>query len=646
MRDVPRLPLEGNLDLTYRCNNNCRHCWLRIPSDSREKENELTFDEIKEIVDEARNMGCRKWSISGGEPMLRPDFADIFDYITKISVSYSLNTNGSLITPEIARLMKRKGNKMVALYGSTADVHDHITRRQGSFVSTMQGISYLKEAGVGFTLQLVPMRDNYHDFKDMVDLAKTQSPLWRTGAAWLFLSACGDPEKNREIIDQRLDPKEVIELDKPNLSHQKWAEYDENHRYAHQEREDPLFASCVALRRDFHIDPYGHMSFCCYVKVKDLRYDLRQGDFAECWERFIPSLADRVTGGKEYRDNCGSCELRSECRWCPVYGYLEHRRFSAKVEYLCAVARENRSFKARWKNNHRRYFQIAGITVSLDSTISITDYTFHTNLKRFEVDGPTEDTISISHQFFLPDTSVQELGEEVYRGVGFSVYKNGNSWIYVFPNSTSAEKLKFRLVAVFNHDHTVANVYNENDELFTKGGLASLTSLLSDQNLIARVLADRSGCCFHSGGVDLRGEGLLLIGHSGAGKSTLVQMLKDKTETLCDDQTVVRRQANGFRIHGTWWHSDVSNVSSGSAPLRAILFLEKATHNHLEPVIDKMEIIKRLLACLIKPLETADWWEKTLTVVEQIVREVDCYKLYFDKNGEVVDLLEKEFGGK
>lgn len=75
---LPRLPLQGNIDLTYRCNNNCRHCWLWIPSDAKEKENELSFGEIKRIVDEAKNMGCQSWSISGGEPMLRPDFIDIF----------------------------------------------------------------------------------------------------------------------------------------------------------------------------------------------------------------------------------------------------------------------------------------------------------------------------------------------------------------------------------------------------------------------------------------------------------------------------------------------------------------------------------------------------------------------------------------
>ncbi|MEQ8169096.1 MAG: radical SAM protein, partial [Candidatus Eremiobacterota bacterium] len=102
---MPGLFLEGKIDITYRCNNKCRHCWVNIPPDSEEREKELTFDEIKQIVDEAKAMGCYKWFISGGEPMLREDFPEIFDYITANSMSYSINTNGTLITPEIAGLM-------------------------------------------------------------------------------------------------------------------------------------------------------------------------------------------------------------------------------------------------------------------------------------------------------------------------------------------------------------------------------------------------------------------------------------------------------------------------------------------------------------------------------------------------------------
>ena len=131
MRDLPRLLLAGSIDLTYRCNNNCRHCWLWRAPDAKEKKEELSFARIQRVVDEARALGCRHWSVSGGEPMLRPDFMDILSYIIRNSSGYSLNTNGTLITPKIARLLKAKGDKKVAIYGATAKVHDHITRNAG-----------------------------------------------------------------------------------------------------------------------------------------------------------------------------------------------------------------------------------------------------------------------------------------------------------------------------------------------------------------------------------------------------------------------------------------------------------------------------------------------------------------------------------
>ena len=68
---LPRIPLEGEIDLTYRCNNNCLHCWLRLSPDAKEKKEELSFKEIKSIVDQAKALGCRSWSISGGEPIDR-----------------------------------------------------------------------------------------------------------------------------------------------------------------------------------------------------------------------------------------------------------------------------------------------------------------------------------------------------------------------------------------------------------------------------------------------------------------------------------------------------------------------------------------------------------------------------------------------
>ena len=639
-RSMPRLPLSGSLDLTYRCNNNCRHCWLWLPPGAPEKQRELGFDEIRGIVNQARAMGCREWSISGGEPMLRPDFAEIFDYITRKSVFYSLNTNGTLITPQIAQLLRRKGSKMVALYGATAEVYDHITRHPGGFEQAMRGFAYLQEAGGGFTVQLIPMRDNYHQWDEMQSLAQSLSKHWRVGAAWLYLSACGDQARNAEIARQRLDPADVIALDMPDLSYVEAMEQEAGHEYHHIEGDDRLFASCIDIRRDFHIDPYGGMTFCCFLKDPSLRYDLRRGNFQEAWDEFIPSLADQVRGGQEYRENCAACELRSECRWCPVYGYLEHRRFSAKVDYLCDAAREKRRFKEDWKANHRRYYRVGGITVQVDTDLPIDDATFAPKFELFRVDGPGGDTISIRHHFTLPDLNGQDLGQEIYRKPPWAIYKRDGSWIYMGISPDGSDDHPHR-VAVFNHGHTRCRIYHPDEKAFRKGDLHALTLFPSDQILLARVLADRLGCYMHSSGAILDGQGLLFVGHSEAGKSTISRMLQDHVEVLCDDRNIVRRQPDGFWVYGTWSHGEWPVVSASSAPLRAILFLEKAPENRIEALGDRREIVRRLLACLIKPLETTDWWEKSFDVVEQMAREVPCYTLRFDKSGQVVEVLKR-----
>ena len=640
INNLPRLPLEGSIELTYRCNNNCRHCWLRIPADAPESSEELAFEEIKKIVDEAKKMGCRGWYISGGEPMLRPDFAEIFDYLTRNSSSCAINTNGTLITPKIAQLMKRKGGKMVALYGATAEVHDHITRSPGSFEATMRGFRYLKESGAVFMVQLIPMKDNYHQFQDMVRLAVSLSKHYRVGATWLHLSASGHKERNAEIMRQRLPPKEVVELDKPDLS------YEESMKELSGScGEIPngkfLLSSCVNNRRSFNIDSYGRMTFCYLIKEPSLCYDLTKGSFQDCWDNFIPSLADKVKITEEYKQSCGACDLKEDCRCCPVYGYLEHRRFTAKVDYLCKVAKENRKFKQNWQKQHRRHYKIADITIQLDSDLPIAETTFHPKFKLFEVSGPGEDTITIRHHFSLPDLNGQDLGKEFYRKPPWAIYQKDNSWIYLGIAPTKGDKGLHRVVT-FNADHSRARIYNyDREAVFLKGNLHSLTLFPSDQILLARILADREGFYLHSCGVIFEGKGLLFAGHSEAGKSTMATMLKGKAEILCDDRIIIRKLPEGFKIYGTWSHGDVPDISANSAPLKAILFLEKAQENRIIPIIDKKEIIKRLLSCLIKPFVTADWWEKTLVLIEKAAEQVPCYVLEFDKTDAVADILRK-----
>jgi MoaA/NifB/PqqE/SkfB family radical SAM enzyme len=616
--------------------------------------------------------------LSGGEPMLRPDFPEIFDYLTRKAVSYSINTNGTLITPEIARLLTRKGTKMIALYGATAEVYDHVTRNPGGFEKMMSGFEYLKKEGAGFIVQLIPMRANYHQWEDMIALAKSLSKHWRCGASWLYFSCDGSKQRNKEIQEQRLSPADVINLDKPDLTYyERTAELEKrvceiegkNHIDkacgAVNEGDDRLFAKCISGRRDFHIDPYGRMSWCSFIKDNALRYDLRQGSFAGAWDTFIPSCGDRVRGGDEWRANCGSCESRNDCRWCAVYAYLETGRYSAPIPHLCAVAKEARKFKEDWQKNHRRYFRIAGITVRIESDLDFSRIKFKDELMVFSVEGPGEDNVDFRHYFELPDLEGKSLGKELYHNPPWAISRNKEgTWFYRGISPTKGDDSLHR-VAVFSADHVHATIYSlpRDYDRVLKDGWQSLSHFPTDQIWLGPLLADRNAVLVHSAAAIVNGKGLVFVGHSEAGKSTTMELLKTanregriSAEILCDDRNVLRYWPDAttkkhpsplmgegqcvdegkWLVHGTWSHGTTADVSPSSAPLHAILFLKQDRKNKIEPLTDRKKIWHNLLATLIRPMVTAEWWQKELDILERIVNEGPCYTMHFDKSGNIV----------
>ena len=121
-------PLLTHLDveLTERCNNNCIHCYInRSADDVNAKEKELNTEEIKRILREAAALGCLSVRFSGGEPLLREDFCELYVFARKLGLKVILFTNATLITPHIAELF----NKIpplkrieVSLYGMMKEV--------------------------------------------------------------------------------------------------------------------------------------------------------------------------------------------------------------------------------------------------------------------------------------------------------------------------------------------------------------------------------------------------------------------------------------------------------------------------------------------------------------------------------------------
>jgi hypothetical protein len=295
-------------------------------------------------------------------------------------------------------------------------------------------------------------------------------------------------------------------------------------------------------------------------------------------------------------------------------------------------------------NKHRRYFQIAGITVCVQSDLDFDKVVFKDELMRFAVEGPGEDNVTLRHCFGLPDLKRTDLGKELYRKVPWAISRKGDRWYYLGIKS-EAREAELQWVAIFNADHTDAVIYSEKrlEDIvrISSRSWHSLSLLPTDQVWLAPLLADRNAVLLHSAGVILNGQGLLFIGHSEAGKSTTVTMLKDQAEILCDDRNVARHWSGGWRAHGTWSHGDVADVSAASAPLRAILFLKQDMLNEIVPLTDRKAVWKKMLATLVKSVVTAEWWHKEINILEQLIGDVPCYTMHFDKSGRIVPELEK-----
>lgn len=628
-----RLPIKGYIDITYRCNNACKHCWIREKEDDFHlQKRELSYGEITELVDQARSAGCREWNVSGGELMVRDDFVDIIKYLRSKSRLVSLNTNGTLISSKIAKILSEGFFTTISLYGATESVHDGITRNPGSFEKVIQALNYLQESDADFLIQIVPLADNIRQFEDMKKLANSITKRWKTSSSWLYLSG-NNKNNNAQIIQQRIQPKEVVQIDPPSFL------YDSVADKCSSDTEEYFFSTCIKQRDSFHIDPYGMMSFCSFVKDDKLRCDLRQTTFKVAWDEFIPSIAEKIENNCKDPDGCGGCGDKGDCRFCAVYSFLEHGDYSRKIQYLCDIAHECKRYRAEFVENNIRYFEIGGMNVTVKSDKPIQRHTFNKKFEKFTVQRfPTNSYISIYLRFELPDLEFVEGAELIYDKTPWKVFKKNGSYIYV-GKSEHADILYPHQVVACNEEHTKCIVYNPSSRIYDEGNLNSLTMLPTDQIIFSRVLANIAGFYVHSAGIIINDTGHLFVGNSGAGKSTISELLRKKFLLLCDDRNIVRKINGEYLLFGTWSHGDIAEVNSEVARLTHIYFLVKSNKNSISIIDNKTEILKKMLSCIIKPMADIGWWDKVLGTVEDLMQAVVFYEVEFDKSEEIIEFF-------
>jgi len=326
-----RIPLSGNLALTHRCSVRCVHCYLGEEVSARETiHKELDTRQWKRIIDEITRAGCLYLLITGGEPLLRKDFKEIYRHAKTNGLVVTLFTNGMLIDDDILEFFLRFPPRAVeiTIYGATPGTHEKITGVKGSYEKTWAGINKLIRQKINVRLKTILMTLNRHEFFHMQNMAGELGVKFRFDAA-VFPGLKGD----KSPIQLRVPVEDAIEIEFSDENRRReWKDFFLKTRDLPSR--DYLY-QCGAGMTHFHIDPYGNLKPC--LMITDLDYNLVKGDFSTGWNQVMPRIRERKPGN-DYQ--CNQCRKRALCGFCPAFFKLENDAEDICSQYLCIMGQQ------------------------------------------------------------------------------------------------------------------------------------------------------------------------------------------------------------------------------------------------------------------------------------------------------------------
>ena len=335
--------MSFDLELTARCNLSCRHCYINRPAGDREaKARELAPAEIDRIAGEAVSLGAVWCLVTGGEPLLRRDFFDVYLALRRRGLLVSLYTNATLVEDEHVAFLKRYPPRdiEVTVYGVTRATYERVTRVPGSFAAFEKGLDRLLASGLDVRLKAMALRSNQAELPRIAAFCRARTKDYFRFDPFLHYRFDGDAGRNAEIESERLAPEEIAALEQAD---------DERLEALERHRADFVFDGppdeacrhlfrCGAGKRNFVVGHDGRLKICLSLLHPDFLYDLRQGSLAEAWTGFIPRVLARTSDRPAYLERCARCPIVNLCLWCPANAHLEAGELDGPVDYFCRVA--------------------------------------------------------------------------------------------------------------------------------------------------------------------------------------------------------------------------------------------------------------------------------------------------------------------
>jgi radical SAM protein with 4Fe4S-binding SPASM domain len=338
-----RTPLSFEMEITARCNMNCRHCYINLPpEDAVGKNQEMTVSQIMDITEQAVEMGAFWCLITGGEPLLREDFFEIYLGMKSQGLLVSVFTNATLINDQHIEFFAKYPPRdiEVTVYGVTRDTYEKVTGQRGSFNHFMHGINKLISNRIPVRLKTMAIKSNFHEQREIAAFCLERTKDYYRFDPQLMLRYDRNPIRNKLIKTERLTPEQIVALEESDLARidalRENCEILINENFIHFGC-DHLF-HCGAAIESFNVSYNGQFRLCPSLFAEGTTYDLIKGSLAEAWHEFVPKVRDMRSRRQEFLDTCRKCELVNLCHWCPAHAYLETGHLDGSTPYYCEVA--------------------------------------------------------------------------------------------------------------------------------------------------------------------------------------------------------------------------------------------------------------------------------------------------------------------
>jgi radical SAM protein with 4Fe4S-binding SPASM domain len=304
------VPLSVHLDITYRCNERCVHCYL-----DHDDHGEMSTVEIESVLTQLSEAGVFFLTLSGGEVLMRRDFFHLVEFARRLLFNVKIKTNGVMIGDAEAKRLRELGVEQVqiSVYSHRPEVHDAITKLPGSLKRTIAAIGRLKASGLKVTIANVLMTGN------LADSAGVQALANELGAFYSL-----DP-----TITPKIDgDTSILRLRIPGA---------ELHQVFRDERFVPNVAEfcapppppgedvmegfpCSAGHTSCYISPYGDVFPCVQFPLPS--GNVRQQKFLDIWQNSTQLTEVRSIRAKDL-STCSSCSHVGTCTRCPGLAYME-----------------------------------------------------------------------------------------------------------------------------------------------------------------------------------------------------------------------------------------------------------------------------------------------------------------------------------